>query len=143
MPAPFGNKNGIKLKSPDIRQEAYKKYCEWIASGMPRKAWSFKHPEFTCSYRTMDKYIAENPIEFPPLTIEIAECDSYAHWFKKGIAMMEGTVEKCQPAIYQMIMRNMHNWDKEDHSNKQSNETLVEKFLNILDKSDGKRTEEV
>jgi hypothetical protein len=42
-----------------------------------------------------------------------------------------------------MFMRNKFGWDKENVANKQSNETLVEKFLNILDKSDGTKTKEV
>lgn len=50
--------------------------------------------------------------------------------------MMLGQVEKCQPAIFQMFMRNKFGWDKESQSNRESKETLVEKFLDKLDKMD-------
>ena len=126
MPAPKGNKNGLKLKKPEIRKEAHKQYCEWIASGMPKKAWCFEHPEFTCTYRTMDKYMAENPVEFPPIQKEVAQCKSYASWFRRGMEMLTSESKNCQPAIYQMIMRNMFDWDKETSESKESSAPLVQ-----------------
>lgn len=125
MPAPKGNKNGVKLKLPAIRRQAYKQYCDWIAKGYPKKAWCFEHPKFTCSYKTMDKYISENPLEFLPLHKEIAECKSYATWFQKGMDMLSSESKNCQPAIYQMIMRNMFDWDKETNNNKETSEPLI------------------
>ncbi|MFP3859249.1 MAG: hypothetical protein ACLFUW_00355 [Bacteroidales bacterium] len=120
-----GNKYGTKLKLPEIRQMAYMQYCEWIASGKPRKAWSFEHPQYTCSYRTMDKYIIEHPDEFLPIHKEIAHCKAYAKWFDEGVEMMKGKKEKCQPAIYQMVMRNMFDWDKENSSEKETTQPLI------------------
>ena len=121
-----GNKCGIKLKIPHIRQEAYTQYCEWIGKGKPKKAWSFEHDEFTCSYRTMDKYIEQNPDEFPAIKKEIAQAKSYNHWIEIGINMMNGKVAKCQPALYQMFMRNMFGWDKEKDGHKETNRPLVQ-----------------
>lgn len=69
--------------------------------------------------------MAENPVEFLPLQKEIAECKSYATWFEKGTQMLTSDSKNCQPAIYQMIMRNMFDWDKETQSNKESSEPLI------------------
>ena len=111
---PIGNQKGLKLKNPDVRKEAYRQYCEWIGKGETKEAWHFEHPELTCTYKTMEKYIKENPLEFPPIQKEIAESKSLEHWLGLGKGMMLGQVEKCQPAIYQMFMRNKFGWDKED-----------------------------
>lgn len=107
------NKNGTKLKAPDIRQEAYKQYCDYLAKGLSKEGWYFEHPELTCTHKTMEKYIRENPLEFPPIQKEMAESKSYQVWEQRGIGMVQGLQEKCQPAIYQMFMRNKFGWDKE------------------------------
>lgn len=114
MAAPKGNKHRQQLKTPDIRKEAYKQYCEHIASGKPHDSWYFQHPKLTCTYKTIEKYIRENPLEFPPIQKEIAVCQSYGIWFEEGRRMAFGHFEKCQPAVYQMIMRNKFGWDKDE-----------------------------
>ena len=108
-----GNQNGVKLKAPDVRQEAYKQYCAHIASGESKESFVFRHPELSCTYKTMDKYILNNPMEFPALHKEMAESESFNHWCTLGKKMMLGQVEKCQPAIFQMFMRNKFGWDKQ------------------------------
>jgi len=112
--APKGNKNGIKLKTPELRKEAYRQYCEFIATGHSKEEWCFEHPEITLTHKTMEKYIHNDPIEFPPIHKEIAESKSYQHWCELGKKMMLGQIEKSQPAIFQMFMRNKFGWDKED-----------------------------
>ena len=48
--APIGNKNGIKLKDPDIRRIAYQSYCDHLAKGKSKRSWYFEHPELTCTW---------------------------------------------------------------------------------------------
>lgn len=110
---PVGNNYGTKLKEPDIRQEAYKQYCEWIAKGESKEAWTFQHGDLKCTHRTMEKYIRDHNLEFPTIHKEFAEAQSLQHWLSLGKQMMTGQIEKCQPAIYQMMMRNKFGWDKE------------------------------
>jgi len=135
MPARKGNKFGLKLKDPKIRQEAYLQYCQWIAEGKPKKAWSFEHSKFSCTWRTLEKYLAQNPEEFQPLHKEIAECKSYALWFERGVKMLNGESKHCQPAIYQMIMRNMFDWDRDTSGQKESGEPLLKSLANRWRKS--------
>lgn len=123
-----GNKNGVKLKAPEVRQEAFKQYIDHLSQGLPKQAWCFEHPEFTCTFKTLEKYIRDNPCEFPPIHKEVAHAKSYKTWFEKGTTMMEGKVEKCQPAIYQMIMRNMFDWDKENSLQKETSAPLIKKM---------------
>lgn len=108
-----GNSHGTKLKNPSIRKEAFKQYCDWIASGKSKEGWCFEHPEFSVTFRTLEKYIKDNPNEFPPLQKEQAETKSYQVWEQRGYEMMIGNIKGCQPAIYQMFMRNKFGWDKE------------------------------
>jgi hypothetical protein len=112
--APKGNKNAIKLKTPEMKKEAYRQYCEFIALGHSKDEWVFEHPEITLTSETMEKYIHNDPIEFDPLHKKVAEAKSYFHWCTLGKQMMLGQIEKCQPAIFQMFMRNKFGWDKED-----------------------------
>ena len=137
MPAPKGNKFNNKMaKFPQECQKAYKDYCNWLSQGNSVEAWSYLSDQMTLSYKTMEKYIREFPDDFPPIHKEIALTQSLKVWEERGLAMMLGQIEKSQPAIFQMFMRNKFGWDKEQHSNRHSNETLVEKFLNILEKTE-------
>jgi len=137
MHSQTGNKHNNKLvKFPQECQKAYKDYCNWLSNGNSIEAWCYESPEMTLSYKTIEKYIREFPDDFPSIHKEIALTKSLRVWEERGLTMMLGQLEKCQPAIFQMFMRNKFGWDKEDMSKKQNNETLVEKFLDRLDKMD-------
>jgi glucan-binding YG repeat protein len=112
--APKGNGNATKLKTPDLKKQAYESYCAHIASGESKEAWVFEHPTITLTSKTMEKYIRNDQIEFPPIHKEVAEAKSFQHWCNLGKQMMLGQIEKCQPAIFQMFMRNKFGWDKDD-----------------------------
>jgi hypothetical protein len=84
---PKGNNYGTKLKHPDVRQEAYRQYCDYLAQGNSKEGWKFQHPEFSCTFKTMEKYIRENPLEFPIIKKDLAEADSFRVWEQRGISM--------------------------------------------------------
>ena len=137
MSAPPGNTFTNKLvKFPEECQKAYKLYCDWLSNGNSIEAWCYEGEKMTLTYKTMEKYIREFPDVFPPIHKEVALTKSLNVWETRGLSMMLGQLEKCQPAIFQMFMRNKFGWDKEDMSKKNNNETLVEKFLDKLDKMD-------
>jgi hypothetical protein len=123
-----GNKNALKLKTPELKKEAYRQYCSWIASGKSKDGWKFHNSEISLTSKTMEKYIRENPDDFPSIHKEMAEADSFAFWEEIGIKMMLGQVEKPSPAVYQMFMRNKFGWDKETHTSSTS-ETDVRRLL--------------
>lgn len=132
--APKGNKNAIKLKTPELKKQAYESYCAHIASGESKEAWVFEHPEITLTWNTMEKYIASDPIEFDPIHKIVAEAKSYLHWTMLGKKMMIGQIEKCQPAIFQMFMRNKFGWDKEDIN--EVADCAADKILEMIRKGD-------
>lgn len=127
-----GNTNGTKLKLPEIRQEAYQQYCAHLAKGKCQESFHFDHPEFTVSYKTMNKYILENPSEFPAIKKEIAETKSFAHWENIIDEMIHGT-KKAETALIQMVMRNKFGWDKETKENKGNYEPEVRILLRKFD----------
>jgi hypothetical protein len=110
--APKGNKNALKLKTPDLKAEAYKQYCAHLAKGKSKKSWYFEHPDLELTAETMDKYIAENPIDFRPITKQIAEIKGFAHWEEIVEQSARGENE-ANTASLQMLMRNKYKWDKE------------------------------
>ena len=120
MAAAPDNQNGIALKDPNIRQIAYKSYCDHIALGKSKDSWYFEHEDLTCTYKTFQKYI-KNEIEFPPIKREIAECKGYQKW--ESIAENSATgadKKKSNTASLQMVMRNKFGWDKIDEMQKEA-----------------------
>jgi hypothetical protein len=122
MPAPLGNQNGVKIKSPELRQQAYESYCSHIAKGKVKKSWYFEHPSASLTWETMEKYISQNEVEFDPIKKKVAEA--------KGLMLWEGKVEEAAlgdnkdasiPGL-QMVMRNKFGWDKIEHTESASTE---------------------
>ena len=112
-----GNKNGVKLKDPNVRQEAYKQYCAHIASGYPKEAFCFEHPELDVTWETLDKYIENNPVEFPPSLMKKARAKRYSTLFGEGMKLMKGGYPGGSPVVWQTIMRNIfkaEKWDVKD-----------------------------
>lgn len=124
-----GNQNATKLSTPELKKEAYRQYCAHIASGVSKEAFVFDHPTIMITSRTMEKYIREEPTEFPIEHKQVAEAKSLMHWLDLGKQMMLGRMKKCQPAIYQMFMRNKFGWDKETYQS-HSTEPEVRLLLN-------------
>lgn len=111
-----GNKNGTKLKDAEIRQEAYRQFCDHLAEGYPKEAFFFDHPTHSVCWRTMDRYIEENPTEFQAILKEKAMAARYKHWFSEGKSLMKGGYQYGSPLVWQIIMRNMFKdvgWDQE------------------------------
>ena len=110
-----GNKHGLKLKSPEIRQLAYKQYCEHLAKGKTKRSWRFRHPEHSCTWETMEKYIKDET-EFDPIHKEEALADGLYLWEEVVEESAKGINKDANTASLQMIMRNKFGWDKEDKS---------------------------
>lgn len=112
-----GNKYGIKLKDSDTRQDAFRQYCDHLASGFPKECFFFSHPTESVCWKTMERYIKENPEEFPAILIEKAKAERYKHWLSEGQALMKGCYRSGSPIVWQTIMRNIFKeigWDKPD-----------------------------
>lgn len=128
MPAHKGNKTATKLKKPDVRQEAYRQYCDHIASGLPKEAFFFDHPEHSLCWKTMERYIVENSKEFPSFLMEKARAARYKHWLGEGQKLMRGDY-KGAPTVWQTCMRNIFKdigWDQEQIS--EGNKAHVERI---------------
>lgn len=132
-PPPLGNKRGTKLKNPDVRQLAYDEYCKHIASGYPKEAFFFDHPDHSVSWKTMDRYISENPGEFPTIKMEQAKSARYKHWLGEGQTLMKGGYKNGSPVVWQTIMRNIFKdvgWDREQIT--QDNKSHVQKLAESI-----------
>lgn len=120
-----GHKNARKLKTPDQMQKVYKSYCDHLAAGKVKKSWFYDDGKLTLTWETMEKYIAEEPSNFPPEKKAVA--------FAKGMQYWEGVVDnkafgankEADTATLQMLMRNKYGWDKEESQGKESSEPLI------------------
>jgi hypothetical protein len=114
MAGHVGNTNGIAIKDPELRQIAYASYCSHLAAGHSKKSWYFEHPDGSCVYETMEKYIKDE-MEFDPAKKRIAECKGYQEWEKVVEGSARGTNKDANTATLQMVMRNKYGWDKQDN----------------------------
>lgn len=110
--APCGNRNGIKLKDSEIRQLAYTQYCEHLAKGKSKRSWYFKHPQLSCTWETIEKYLLDE-IEFDPIHKKIAEAQGFGFWEGVVEDSAIGKNQAANTASLQMVMRNKFSWDKE------------------------------
>ncbi len=110
--APFENKNGVKLKDPEVRQLAYSQYCEHLSKGKSKKSWYFQHPELRCTWETMEKYLL-NEVEFDPTHKQIALAKGYGFWESVVEDSAIGKNDKANTASLQMLMRNKFGWDRD------------------------------
>lgn len=132
-PAPEGNKRATKLKDPDVRQEAYRQFCEHIASGWPVEAFFFDHPMHSVCWRTMLRYINESPGEFQPILMDKAKSARYKYWLGEGKNLMVGKYKRGSPVVWQTCMRNIFKdvgWDREQIS--ETNRSHVEQLAKSI-----------
>jgi hypothetical protein len=108
-----GNQHGVKLKDPNVRQQAYQQYCHHLSLGNGKKSWYFNHPEFRCTWETMEKYIKDHN-EFDPFTKKIAEAKGYGVWEGLVQDAAKGINKDVNTAALQMYMRNKYKWDRAD-----------------------------
>jgi hypothetical protein len=140
-----GNDNKLKLKKEVQQQIAYEAYCNWIASGKGRQGFVFECEDeetnkiVTITWQTIENYIASKRFDLDPIHKEKAENFSYQVWENVGVEMMQGKVDKCQPAIYQMMMRNKFGWDKETRIT-HSHEPDAKRFMKVCDEMEVKQT---
>lgn len=113
MPAPKGNDFSKKLKDKETKDKVYKDYCEHIASGKSHKSWYYDKDGLLLTWQTIETYIKEDE-DFNPQYKERAISQSLEVWEKMGKDMMVGEYQKCEPAIFQMFMRNKFQWDRKE-----------------------------
>lgn len=100
----------------DLMRQAYDLYCSHIASGKPKESWKWRHPtdiRKSMTAKTMQKYIDQFGEEvFPAEQREMALSDNYGHWFGVTSDSATGVNTKANPKSIEMIMRNIHGWNK-------------------------------
>lgn len=118
--AKLGNKSGCALKDPKVRQKAFESFCAHRAKGKAIKSWWYEDEEgYSCIWETMLKYIKDNPTEFDPIKLKLAESKGYEHWEEVAELSAKGK-NKANTASLQMVMRNKFGWDKEEAQIKKS-----------------------
>lgn len=135
-----GNTNKLKLKTEEIQKTAYLAYCNWIATGRGKQGFVFDYEtedgqQGFVTWQTLENYIKAQRFDLDPSYKEKAENLSYQVWENTGIEMMQGKVDKCQPVIFQMMMRNKFGWDKESKVT-HTHETDARKFMKFCEESE-------
>jgi len=131
--APLGSKNAEKLKTDELKAEAYQQYCAHLAKGKNKRTWRFRHPTgISVTWETMEKYIKEDPIKFDPIHKEIAYIDGYAVWEEICDGSAIGTNRNANTASLQMVMRNKFGWDKKELDDRVENPAVIESHERLM-----------
>jgi hypothetical protein len=80
----------------------------------------------------MNRYIEENPQEFPPIQREISESKGQKYWEQVVMDSACGINKDANTASLQMLMRNKYSWDKNDVS--EVADCAAEKVLDFIRK---------
>jgi hypothetical protein len=127
MSAHKGNQYNLALKTPEIRQKAYKLFCEHLANGYSVKSWWYEDNEGNaCTWETMISYLQKFPDEFSPIQKKIAETKGYMFWENTVKDSATGKNKDASTASLQMVMRNKYGWDKDE--SKQANTSYTIKI---------------
>jgi hypothetical protein len=110
-----GNQYHLALKDPEVRQKAYKSFCDHLAEGFSIKSWCYEDEKGNaCTWQTMQTYIKDNPSEFNPVTQQVSQIKGYRFWESTVRDSATGKNKDASTASLQMIMRNKYGWDKEE-----------------------------
>jgi hypothetical protein len=131
MAAPFGNTNNRAFKDPELLKEAYASYLNHLAEGKGKRGWVFEHPDCTCTYQTIEKYMRED-VNFDPIQIEIAMCKGYKVWEEITADSAKGVNKDANTASLQMIMRNKFGWDKKEEKSIEYDTTTLQNFEGLM-----------
>lgn len=121
----IGNTNSIKLKDYAVRQEAYEAYCENIALGYSVDCFYFEKDGLSVSYKTMLKYIRNNPTEFPEEKLLKAKAKAKAFYEALLIGIATGRIEGNMRAV-ELIMRFKFGWKDKDNAKNQDTQNLCD-----------------
>jgi hypothetical protein len=133
MVAQKDNKYAKKLSTEELKRQAFDSYLAHLGKGKSKKSWWFEHPELNLTWETMDKYIREEPQVFDSVKIQQAKSKGYQIWEQHAEDSATGENPKANTASLQMVMRNKFRWDKDEYSDRYSNESLVHKFINMIE----------
>jgi len=131
-----GNKNAAMLEEKDIRQIAYKDYCNHIAAGKSKRSWFFEHKDLTCTFQTMEKHMQDR-FEFDPKHMEVAEAQSFGFWENVVSESAIGINKDANTASLQMIMRNKFGWDKNQDRETVVDGAILQQFDNLMNQLKG------
>lgn len=126
-----GNINAKKLKTPELKIEAYRQYCEHLAKGKSKESWYFEHPDISLTWETMEKYIKEDVV-FEPIKKKIAEAKGFSMWETVLEESAKGKNQKANTATLQMLMRNKYGWDKPEKRETEANEVHYEYYNAVM-----------
>ena len=123
-----GNQFGVALKDPQIRQKAFKSFCDHLSTGKSVKSWYYEDElDNLCCWETMVSYINKFPHEFQSIKKKVAETKGFKHWEKVVEDVASGKNREGNVAALQMLMRNKYGWDKIEQSHQQNHTIKFEK----------------
>jgi hypothetical protein len=129
-----GNTYAVKLNTDELKQLAYKSYCEHLAAGKSKRGWLFKHPHVKhgLTWETMEKYIRENEDIFDPSQKKAAEAEGFNYWESIVHESAKGDAPKANTATLQMLMRNKYGWDKKEDRKEDSPIEITQAYEKVM-----------
>lgn len=144
MGAHIGNNYAEKLKTPELKQAVYQDYCDHIAKGFPQQSWYYDKDGLMLTANSMENYLKRYPElcqsgkVFDPIYKEVARAKNYQKWFGVTAGSAEGDKKhlNANTASLQMIMRNIHGWDKSEKQNTEApNEANLDQTQQLIERN--------
>ena len=107
------------LKTPELRQRAFEKYCAWVAKGKTKRSFYFEDEEndVSLTWESMEKYIRDYPQELDASKFAVAYSKGLDRWEKVLDDTADGVRKDTSIPAIQIILRNKYRWDTEEHRN--------------------------
>src|SRR5579872_3782694 len=142
LPAPQRSKYLPKNWSPELRQEAYRSFCEHLSGGFSQESFVFECDEGSISYKTMLTWIKDED-EFPPEQKQMAIAKGHKGWESVLYDAAKGKNPDANPACLQMIMRNKYGWDRRDDRAKEQEPELLASYERLMVQLKGRQEENI
>lgn len=121
MPAPEGNTNNLKWKTPEERREAFDHIYNHLAEGYSKESLTI------CDWDTVERYCQNFPVEFPTEKLREAMRHQRFTWEEIGLKGAQGKVEGFNATswIFNMKNRFPNEWrEKQEIEQKTFNVTI-------------------
>lgn len=104
MPAPEGNQNNKKWKTPEERQAVCRQLCEHLSAGLSLACFP------PCDPKTLRRYVEEYPVDFPAEEIERAFRRGRLEWETIGKDGAKGQLQGFNNGSWIFNMKNRYGW---------------------------------
>ena len=129
---PLGNNNAENEFSIPLLKKMFESFLAHLSKGKDKKSWFWDDDVNHCTYKTLLRHCAKDPVVFPPKRIENALSRGYQEWEAITEDTAKGSNRKANVAALRMVMRNKFKWDAPEADNTEADPDIQDKFNALI-----------